>query len=118
MNKLGAAAFSGCAALETVVLPSGLTGLNAEVFANCVNLSRIELPAALRTIGDWAFYGCESLTSLDIPSGVWSIGDWAFARYDEARRVYAALPALTLTVKQDSAAENYCLSNGISYTVK
>ena len=66
--------------LESVVLPSGLTGIGRGAFAGCKHLAAITLPATLDSIGNYAFAGCESLTSVILPARVVHVGSGAFMR--------------------------------------
>ncbi len=84
IEEIGTSAFSGCAALKEVVLPStvkvigenafnvfanGYTAPTNVIFSACTNLTKI---------GSYAFYGCEGIKALNIPASVESIGVYAF----------------------------------------
>ena len=70
--------FSGCSALQTVVVEEGVTRIAEEVFSNIPNLRSITLPSTLKTIGECGFFCCQGLTSVTIPGSVESIGTGAF----------------------------------------
>ncbi len=71
--------FSGCAQLETVELPNGLTELPTGMFYQCASLASIRLPDSLATIGGSAFRGCSALTAIELPEGLRSVDKYAFA---------------------------------------
>lgn len=107
-STLSASTFAGCTSLQSIALPSSLTGIATECFRNCTSLLEIDLSnsslnwgssnsgyiyagcTSLTTIKypaskEIRFYthdfdGCENLTTLVIPasSSVKSIGDYAF----------------------------------------
>lgn len=101
VTALGVNAFTA-APLTSVILPKGLTRIEAEAFYDCRSLVSVVLPEEAVEIEDWAFdcccslkfftipkgvtaihvgtfYGCSSLTSIVIPEGVTRIGQKAFA---------------------------------------
>lgn len=71
-------AFSDCADLERVHLPSTLTTIGSGAFYNCKKLSEINIPDSVKTIENAAFMKCISLTQATIPEGVTTIGKFAF----------------------------------------
>lgn len=50
LQQLGKSVFYGTA-LETVILPEGLTSMQANCFCDCPNLTKLYLPKTLRSIG-------------------------------------------------------------------
>ena len=72
-------AFSGDKALKSVVVPEGVQSLGSYAFSGCSALEDVSLPSSLRTINSYAFQNCTSLTNLVVPSGVRSIGEGVFA---------------------------------------
>ena len=69
--------FENCSSLKDVILPSGLTIIDASTFKECSKISSITIPESVRTIGEKAFQNCTSLTSIDLEMTI-SIGDYAF----------------------------------------
>ncbi len=51
-------------ALETVVIPEGVTSVGRGAFGNCTSLRSVSLPASLETIEENAFAGCTAIESV------------------------------------------------------
>ena len=77
MGVTGGFAFEGCA-LESVIVPEGITAIEDSVFRSCVVLKDIKLPSTLESIGTKAFWGCESLEGIQFNEGLKVIGEDAF----------------------------------------
>ena len=75
---IGESAFSGCAKLTSVRIPSAVREIADNAFNNCAKLSQVFLPGNLRSIHASAFKGCSALTSVLIPESVVSIANTAF----------------------------------------
>ena len=67
--------------------PYAVTGVADNAFSSCAGLKSISLPSSLKTIGGSAFNGCTSLTEFTIPSKVDSIGSYALAHCDALTKV-------------------------------
>ena len=81
VSSVGKFAFTNCAKLATVTLPTaGLKTIGKNAFGGCEKLASITLPddAQLTTIGEQAFAYCVALASISIPNGVTAIGNFAF----------------------------------------
>lgn len=63
-------AFSGCRALERLVVPEGVEVIESLAFSGCSNLREVVLPESLKEIGYEAFADCVSLESVFIPKNV------------------------------------------------
>ena len=57
-------AFSNCAGLKSITMPSGVLSLGDRSFENCKKLEKIIIPKALEDISPIAFYGCENLKEI------------------------------------------------------
>ena len=78
VTALGNGAFSSCAGLTSVTIPSSIKNLSDNAFENCGSLTNVVIPNSITNLGAMAFSSCSSLTSITIPKGVLSIGDSAF----------------------------------------
>lgn len=70
---IGAAAFSSCNNLVSVIIPNSVTAIGERAFSLCYNLTSITLPNGIKEIETSTFYGCIGLTSITIPSSVTTI---------------------------------------------
>lgn len=86
---MGSSIFAGCTSLETVTLPSNLTGIPANCFKGCTNLQNIQLSDTVTYIGYGAFTDCTSLKQINIPDSVTTI-------YREAFQNCRSLESITL----------------------
>jgi len=75
--KLGGGCFLGCP-IESIVIPEGITELQAEIFRNCSRLKSVTLPSTLESIWERAFVDCESLESITLPEKLEVLGEGAF----------------------------------------
>ena len=103
VTEIGHTLLCQCHSLQKAVFPENMTEIPKYTFQDCKALKHYEIPASVTSIGACAFRGCDALESVVIHAGVEFIGDFAF---DEC-------PSLTVTVVPGSAAEQYCLENGI-----
>ena len=102
---IGERAFIMKEGLVSVTIPEGVTTIGRQAFASCPDLVTVTIPDSVTTIGRGAFYYCVHLASVNIPASVTEIGEDAFGACYE----------LTLTVSQDSYAEQYCKDHGLNY---
>jgi len=87
VKSIGAFAFSGCARLENITIPDGLTSIEQSVFNSCRRLARISIPDSVKTIGESAFCG-SGISSVNIPERVASIGSQAFKNCENLKTVF------------------------------
>ena len=80
-------AFMNCSDLKTVSLGKGLTAIYNNAFNNCDALDAVVLPESLKTIYYNAFRDCDALTEITIPNNVTSIGNSAFYDCDSLAKV-------------------------------
>lgn len=71
-------AFSGCTALTTVVLGSGLTELAAYMFEGCTSLTSFTFPETVTTINGYVFFDCANIKSIVVPETVTNVCSNAF----------------------------------------
>ena len=83
LEFIGEMAFSQCASLTSVELPSTVKVVSETAFQLCGSLQRVKLNEGLKTVGYAAFSDCNLLESITIPSSVETIEDWAFGSADQ-----------------------------------
>ena len=81
LYQLPMGVFSGCNALETVMLPPYLERIESYGFAYDTNLRNIKFPTSLMYLDDYVFNNCTSLKRIDLSSceNFATIGWYAFA---------------------------------------
>lgn len=72
-------AFSYCANLTSITLPTDVEKIGEDAFTLCTGLTSFTIPDSVTEIGIGAFSGCVGLTSFTIPAGVRAIGIGAFS---------------------------------------
>ena len=76
--SIGDYAFYGCTSIKAIVVPNAVTIIGSNAFDGCTNLSSVSLSSSLKSIENHTFYNCRSLRTLEIPNSVRKIGDMAF----------------------------------------
>ena len=76
--ELNDSVFYGASALESVVLPEGLTTIPAFAFYDCSKLASVAIPASVTTIQRYAFSYCSVLNNVVLPEGLTSLGERSF----------------------------------------
>ncbi len=79
ISFIGAGAFSNTA-IESVVIPKGITEINERVFNSCTNLKSAVIHNRVTKIGKQAFYDCDSLSAITLPNSVKEIGYSSFGQ--------------------------------------
>ena len=70
--------FRGSPVLRSVTLPETLTELGASAFEDCAALEEILIPSGITRVRNKTFSGCRALRRIALPTSVTSIGEWAF----------------------------------------
>ncbi len=78
ITTIGAGAFEGCTALESVVLGPSVSTIGNRAFFGCTSLTEIEFPASVRELGVNSFNGSSSLTDVYLNEGLEKIGMGSF----------------------------------------
>jgi hypothetical protein len=80
IQSIGNAAFSGCAAFTSLVLPasSQYTVIAEECFKGCIGVQALTIPSNVRIIQDGAFSGCNKIANVPKFDNITSIGNEAF----------------------------------------
>ncbi len=97
-------AFSECKKLSRITIPDSVYEISEGAFCNCNHLDEVEIPDSVIKIDDCAFRGCEALEKVIIPTSVTELG-WGI--FDGCENI------VTVYCDEGSAAEEYCLRNGI-----
>ena len=89
--KIEAQAFQGCAALNEINLPEGLTHIGTQetggaVFYECTSLTNITLPESLTYLDGSMFQGTK-IKKIRIPPAVNYLGPWVFVYANELEEV-------------------------------
>jgi hypothetical protein len=121
VEKIESEAFSGCSALNNVVIPASVKTIGSSAFSGCSALSSVAFNEGVKKIGRYAFYNT-ALKAAVLPASVVSIGNYAFG-YVESFDTNTADPYDTTNVLADGfvmggksvEAANYAAINGIAY---
>ncbi len=70
VREIGEFCFSGCASLQTLHLPQGLTEIPDCMLESCFRLLEIDLPDTVTTIGEGAFWGNFYLDTVRLPASL------------------------------------------------
>lgn len=79
ITAIGAEAFSGCTALTSITIPSGVVSIGNHAFSYCQKLTSITIPDSVTSLGIYALYNCRALTSAVIGNGVKEITKQTFS---------------------------------------
>ncbi len=110
-------AFSGCTALESVILPDNLESIGIYAFLKS-GIESIVLPNSVTNIGNYAFSECKSLTSINLPESV-TVGNYSFSKCTALKEVKFAgsgpKSVNTSAFSDCSALESEIIVNGVLY---
>lgn len=109
-NTMPFCALVGMVKLNTVNLPSNLTGIDYGAFAGCTGITTINLPTSLLTIGDDAFNSCTSLTQVSIAGAINHLGSKAFAHCSNLTTLVIN-PTGKITIGDEAFADCKMLNN-------
>ena len=88
--EIGDEAFDGCAELESIEIPNGVSEIGNSAFRDCVKLKNVNLPEGLTSLKHYAFSGCISLESITLPQSLILMKDGVF--YDCTSLKEIAIP--------------------------
>ena len=63
-------AFENCTALESIVLPDGITAIREGLFRGCTSLTSVTFGSGVNYFDNSVFRGCTALETMTIPEGV------------------------------------------------
>ena len=108
LKSVGSHAFDGCTNLTTLTFAdSAATKFEDEVFKDCKGLTKIVLPSWLETVPVGIFSGCRKLTNVTFSEGISELGGMAFA---DTALTSVKLPESCLYI-DDAAFQNAPVSN-------
>jgi len=80
IQAIGNAAFNGCAAFTSLVLPTSslYTVVAKECFKGCTGVQALTIPSNVKLIQDGAFFGCNKIANVPKFDNITTIGNEAF----------------------------------------
>jgi Leucine-rich repeat (LRR) protein len=78
LKRIEGFSFYGCTGLKDIVIPEGVTKINASTFTFS-GIESITLPDSLTSLSEFAFVSCFNLKSIIIPEGVANFADTTFS---------------------------------------
>ena len=71
-------AFSGCSALRSIVIPTGVTKIGEYAFSRCELLTEVIIPQNVTFIGQGAFFECSNLANV-----IFEVADgWYYSNFN------------------------------------
>lgn len=113
---LSSHAFSGCTALKSITLPSGISRIPQQSFNGCSALESVNIPSTVKSIASSCFNGCAALQtiSLDADNSLEQIGASAFVGCGSLKGSLN-LPKVTTI---DNSAFSNCSIEGVTVSDK
>lgn len=102
LTRIDAAAFYGCKNLTSITIPSSVKLIKELAFCKCISLTSIVIPNSVTGIGNEAFYGCTGLTSVTLPNGLDVIAFRAFSGCVRLRSI--TIPNSVTEIKDEAFA--------------
>ena len=65
LQSIGEHAFDGCTALQTILIPEGVTDIGNYAFSGCTGLTEVTLPNTVNTVGEYSFADCTALAKVE-----------------------------------------------------
>lgn len=100
MTIVEANTFFGCASLQEVILPTTITKIDYSAFEECTALKSISIPEGVTTLGSASFQSCTSLEDVNLPSTLTQIGYNAFKNCTSLKEI--TIPEATTTVQENA----------------
>lgn len=100
VTNIGDEAFSYCSAIKDVDMAEGLKNIGMGAFMFDQNIETLSIPTTVDAIGENAFAYCMKLNRLILPEGVKNIGKDAFLVCDELKQV--SIPKTVKTIGDDA----------------
>ncbi|MCR5358048.1 MAG: leucine-rich repeat protein [Lachnospiraceae bacterium] len=105
MTELGEMMFSGCSALDEVVIPSYVKKIGKSAFRSASLKNKVVIPASVEYIEAYAFQS-SNLQSVTIPKAVTKINEYVFSSCNYLKSVTLSPAVETI----EEGAFNFCIS--------
>ena len=77
-GEIPAESFDTFAAIRSVYIQPGVTGIGYKAFADCINITSVYIPDSVTSISDSAFFMCENIRQITLSKNMTFIGNFAF----------------------------------------
>lgn len=115
VTEIGEYAFEE-SAIESIIIPSGVTKISEGAFYNCDGLTEVTVPESVSDIGLYAFDDCNNLTNVTVLAPNAVIGDSAFGYYYSGRKYYV-VDNFVMHGFENSTAQQYAEQNKMTFEV-
>ena len=108
-KTIGAFAFQGCNALETIILPNSVNEIEDYAFSICDNLTSITIPETVKDIGEYVFWRTENINIQQSEMSDYAVGCMLYdqEKYEEAIKYFQKTNALDKTQNKKSSPQYY-----------
>lgn len=110
-------AFSGCTALEKVILSDNVTSIKENAFSDCILLKEVILPDSLTELQSWAFNGCTSLETIRLPKNLTAENFGRVFQYDYTTSPFEKCTSLE-TIEVDPENKEFYSIDGVLFAAE
>lgn len=79
VTSIDAYAFEGCEGMTAIEIPPSVTSIEEHAFLDCRNLAAVSIPQRVTRLGSGVFSGCTQLASVVLPQGITRIEAFTFS---------------------------------------
>lgn len=87
LTRIGEGAFLRCSAMHSLLIPETVTEVGAYAFTQS-GLESLTIPSNITGIPDYLFSECSNLISISLPNSIASVGDYSFVSCSNLRDAY------------------------------